>query len=217
MVRVKMCGNQTRKDIDITGDADSVGFIVATPESSRNITPKLAARLAEDSPLFCSTVLVTTEREPRALRDLSARIEPDYLQLHSSLSPEQIKKISDYIGDTAGIIGLLSIDDNLSKLKHRALDLANLPLEAILLDGKVGGQVGGTGRVHNWEYSREIRDLLYPFPVILAGGLDPGNVGEAINKVQPYGVDVATGIEDNGDKSEQKVERFLKEVKKCEA
>jgi len=67
--------------------------------------------------------------------------------------------------------------------------------DAILLDSFTSGQYGGTGRVHDWELSKQIKQIIEPTPLILAGGLKPENVKEAILTVQPYAVDVASGVE----------------------
>ncbi|MFW6006058.1 MAG: phosphoribosylanthranilate isomerase [Candidatus Bipolaricaulota bacterium] len=216
MVKVKMCGNQTRNDLRVTARADAVGFIVATPESPRNIDPKIASRLAEETPPFTSTVMVTTEVKPKVLRELVQEVEPDYLQLHSTLTLSRTKEIVRSIPNTTGLITLVTVEGKLEDLKNRALELANSSVDAVLLDSKSEGRAGGTGQVHDWDISRTIRDTVYPVPVILAGGLDPENVGKAVEKVRPYAVDVATGVEKDEDKSDQKVERFMEEVKKSE-
>lgn len=216
MVKTKICGNQTQNDVGIAGPGDAAGFIVATPESNRTIEPEKAARLSKETPPFTGTVMVTTEVNPARLRELTETVKPDYLQLHSELDPARIEEIAGVLRNRTRIISLLSIDGSPEKLKDRAVDLARSPLKALLLDSKVEGQTGGTGKIHDWEISRDIRDAVHPFPVILAGGLDPQNVGEAIRQVKPYAVDVATGVEEDGEKSEQKVERFLEEVKSSE-
>ncbi len=217
MVKTKICGNKTKNDVVIAGACDALGFIVGTPESARNIEPEIAARLGKETPTFTSTVLVTTEVNPAKLRGLTETVKPDYLQLHSRLSPGRIEEIAGYLGEAPGIISLLAVTGSPEAPKRRARDLVDSPAEALLLDSRVDGQSGGTGRVHNWEISRNIRDEIYPFPVILAGGLTPDNVGAAIRKVRPYAVDVATGVERDGSKSEKKVGSFLEEVKQSEA
>jgi len=216
MVKVKICGNQTRSDLRVTTRADAVGFIVATPESSRNIEPNRAVRLVKGTPPFTSTVMVTTEVKPKVLRELILKVEPDYLQLHSTLSLSRTEEIARSIPNTTGLISLVTVAGKPDDLKNRALELANLPVAALLLDSKSEGRAGGTGRVHDWNISRTIKDTVHPTPVILAGGLNPENVGKAVKKVRPYAVDVATGVEKNEVKSEQKVERFLEEVKNSE-
>ena len=86
--------------------------------------------------------------------------------------------------------------------------------DAILLDSMVDGTLGGTGMVHDWLVSAEIAASL-KVPVILAGGLYPGNVAEAIEKVKPYAVDVSSGTETDGHKDPARVRSFLQAVRAC--
>jgi len=216
MVKIKICGNQDRDDLMTSAGANAVGFIVATSESGRNISLEDAMHLEKEVPLFTSTVIVTTETNTELLKKIIGKIGPDYLQLHSSLTPKRIEEIAAVTGNRTGIITLLSVEGKPRDLQKRAGELADSPAKAILLDSKSGNRAGGTGKIHNWKLSREIRDTLYPFPVILAGGLNPENVSEAVKTVKPYGVDVATGVEEAGKKSEKKIECFLEEVKNCE-
>jgi phosphoribosylanthranilate isomerase len=87
--------------------------------------------------------------------------------------------------------------------------------DAILLDTFKDGELGGTGIVHDWSLSAILAKELR-VPVILAGGLNALNVGEAIRTVRPYAVDVSTGVETNGRKDREKVESFIKEVRSCQ-
>ena len=86
--------------------------------------------------------------------------------------------------------------------------------DAILLDSMVEGTLGGTGKVHDWQVSAEIAASL-KVPVILAGGLHPGNVTQAIEKVRPYAVDVSSGTETEGRKDPAKISSFLQAVRAC--
>ncbi|MBT8171481.1 phosphoribosylanthranilate isomerase, partial [Candidatus Bathyarchaeota archaeon] len=89
--------------------------------------------------------------------------------------------------------------------------------DAILLDSFSKGQYGGTGKIHDWNLSKQIKEKLYPIPVILAGGLNPGNVKEAILKVKPYAVDVASGVElEPGKKDPRKIRAFIKNAKEID-
>ena len=84
--------------------------------------------------------------------------------------------------------------------------------DALLLDSgnptKVVKELGGTGRRHDWSVSRRIRDEV-DIPIYLAGGLTPDNVADAVRQVQPFGVDVCTGLRSNGDLDEVKLARFV--------
>ena len=89
--------------------------------------------------------------------------------------------------------------------------------DAILLDSFSKGQYGGTGNIHDWNLSKQIKEMLSPIPVILAGGLHTTNVKEAILKVNPYAVDVASGVEvEPGKKDHKKIRAFIKNAKEIE-
>lgn len=216
MVKVKICGNQSKDDVDAASGANAVGFIVSTPESSREVDPNLASRLAKRVPPFTSTVAVTTESDPDKLIPLVERIQPDLLQVHKLLQPNQLKEIKDETPKTMDLITLLTVAGKEWEVLEKARNLARSAADALLLDSKSGESTGGTGETHDWSVSRKIRDVLHPFPVILAGGLNPDNAGKAIREVRPYGVDVASGVENDGQKSNQKIKRFLEEVRKFE-
>ncbi|MFQ6062126.1 MAG: hypothetical protein ACE5J9_02995 [Methanosarcinales archaeon] len=85
--------------------------------------------------------------------------------------------------------------------------------DAILLDTSVGGRSGGTGITHDWNLSAEIVRKYSLLPIILAGGLNPNNVENAIKVVKPYAVDTASGVETKGVKDEVKVKEFIKKAR----
>jgi phosphoribosylanthranilate isomerase len=87
--------------------------------------------------------------------------------------------------------------------------------DAVLLDTLKNGKLGGTGEVHDWSVSADIARNLQ-IPVILAGGLNPSNVGKAIRTVRPYAVDVSSGVETAGRKDQEKIESFVREVRSCQ-
>lgn len=216
MVNVKICGNRNKDDLKITSGADAAGFIVSTPESSREVDPDMASRLVERTPPFTSTVMVTTESDPERLGRLVERVKPDSLQVHKPLQPNHLMKVRGKIPKTINLITLLPVAGKEEKNLKKAKKLAGSAADVLLLDSKSGERTGGTGETHDWSISRKIRDTLHPFPVILAGGLNPNNVGKAIRQVHPYGVDVASGVEEDGKKSDRKVKQFLKEVRQIE-
>lgn len=88
------------------------------------------------------------------------------------------------------------------------------PFKAILVDSHIPGKYGGTKVVHDWKVSRRIRDLIYPKPLMLAGGLNSENIYETILAVKPFAVNVSSGVESKpGVKDRQKIALFINEVR----
>lgn len=200
MTRVKICGitNTTDRDTAIDAGAHALGFIVGVPvDTPREITPKKAAALIEDTPPFVTTVLVTMHDALDPALELYDTSGADTLQLH-------------------GDIPLASIEDNTQPLIY-ATDATNSDritktapyVDALLIDSTSDDGAGGTGTTHDWARTRELTVQL-DTPVILAGGLTPANVADAISTVDPYAVDVATGVErSGGTKDPEKVRSFI--------
>jgi len=216
MVKVKLCGNRSLKDVEITKAADAQGFIVETPESSRNLELSIAKALIKAVPLFNSAVIVTKVKDPKRLAYMVSETQPDALQVHSELEPDEVERLRKVIPTSVKLYSLLSVTGSLDELRERAEALASSSLDALILDTKVGSRSGGTGLAHNWRLSRKIRDAIHPFPVVLAGGLKPDNVIEAIKIVRPYAIDVSSGVEENGAKSKMLVNLLLSRVRSSE-
>lgn len=214
MVKVKLCGNRTIEDVEATADADAQGFIVWA-DSPRALELETAAELLSYVPPFNRTVLVTRSTDPLMLADLVEALEPDVLQVHVELSPVQLERIRRTLPARMPLIAVLAIgpEDTPAGCLERAERMAEGPLHALVLDTRRQGRTGGTGAVHDWSLSARIREALAPLPVILAGGLNPENVAEAVRIVRPYAVDVASGVETDGRKDPTKVRALLHEVR----
>lgn len=204
--RVKICGLTHREDLELVAaaGADAFGLIVDVPvESPRAIDPEQAAALVAQAPPFLTSVLVTMPDSAARARALLDTVDPDVLQVHGGLSAAEIRNVAtDY--------PTIATFDLAEDLPPRSLTNT---LDGILLDSTDEAGAGGTGRTTNWAGARsEVRRL--DRPVILAGGLTPTNVAEAIAEVEPYGVDVATGVEgpEPGRKDPQAVRRFVAEA-----
>lgn len=215
MVKVKLCGNRTLEDVETTAAADAQGFIVLT-DSRREIDLETAAELMASVPLFNTAVLVTTVTDPLLLADLVEVLEPDALQIHVELSPLQAERIRRALPPHLPLVATLGVDDDLKGCLARAERMAEGPLDALLLDSQQAQRIGGTGQTHDWGISARICAQLAPFPVILAGGLTPENVREAVETVHPYAIDVASGVETAGKKDASKVQKLLEQVRRCD-
>ena len=213
MVKVKICGFTRADDVKAASDlgVDMVGVIVI-PHSSRGLTLEQAQDVLKAGK-NADKVAVIMPDNPAEASTVARMLNPDYLQIHSKFSAAQlteIKKLS-----SKKIIGVVAIPQKILDRKEildRAIEVGKA-VDYILLDTK-GSSGGGTGLTHDWNFSREIRETVGK-PVFLAGGLNPNNVKAAIEMVQPYGVDVATGVESAMGKKDPKLVRAFIEVAKA--
>lgn len=212
-VRVKICGITSLEDLEVTieAGADAVGFIVDVPQSPRNLPIRKALELIRATPVFVETVTVTVPRNLNRLEKICDALNPDIIQVHGSSLLH--KEIRERLLDRR-LIGAVQAESDL--VIDKALEVAKT-FDAILMDSHIPGRYGGTGKTHDWERSRRVRDAIYPKPLILAGGLTPENVEEAIGLVKPYAADVSSGVESHpGAKDRSKVFEFIKRAKQVE-
>ena len=211
--RIKICGI---KDMDsvrmaVRYGADAGGFITEVPVNTpRKVDRQIARDLVAGTPPFVTTVMVCMPDDLEQALELIEYVRPDVVQVHSSMAVEDLQGIKESVRlkliATVHIDRDTDVEDTLayiSQLEHTA--------DAILLDTKVDGKTGGTGAVHDWTISQAIT-AGSPLPVMLAGGLKPENVAEAVRTVRPYAVDTASGVETSGSKDEDKVKTFIQQV-----
>jgi phosphoribosylanthranilate isomerase len=194
MTRVKICGIRSLADMQIAVEqgADAIGVLVGQLHSSSDfLTPKLAAEIFVSTPPFVTTVLVTHIEDPDAVLALAETVPSAAVQLHSDLEVNLLRSLRHALAPRK-IIGKVSVEGPGALDRARELDQQ---VDAILLDSinRTKGQVGGTGTTHDWGISAEIVKQV-SIPVILAGGLTPANVRDAIGRVQPWAVDVNSGV-----------------------
>jgi phosphoribosylanthranilate isomerase len=216
MVKVKICGITNREDAlaAIAFGADAVGFLVGRvhPSKSVFISAEGAARIAAELPPFCSTVLVTHLARLPEILEAARTARVTTIQLHGDTDrgeAEEIRKRLPYVKvyKAVHVIGEAALSEAQTLAGH---------VDGIVLDTAIPetGQVGGTGKTHDWEVSRAIVQAV-GLPVILAGGLKVENVREAIQRVQPYAVDVNSGISfPDGTKDHCRLKRFIEEAKR---
>jgi len=201
-VRAKVCGMTRAEDVEIAVDAgaDAVGFIVdVEKDTEREITAETAAELAELVPPFVSIVLVTMT-DPETAGDIAAEIGADTIQFHGGPGPRGVGDL-----DRRTIV---AVPPERASWAKRYAEVA----DAFLADSATPTGAGGTGEPTDWDAAGELRDL--GLPVILAGGLTPGNVGLAIQTVKPNAVDVASGVEsEEGVKDPEAMRAFIGRVK----
>lgn len=205
MTRVKICGITRVEDalVAVQSGTDAIG-LVFYQHSPRHVDIEQAAKLAAALPPFVSVVGLFVNADADFVRELLARVSLDLLQFHGDESPEYCaqfhKPYLKAIRVKAGV-----------DLLQCASDFRGA--KGLLLDAHVDGIPGGTGTGFDWTLIP--RQL--PLPVILSGGLSEENVATAIKQVQPYAVDVSSGVEaSKGIKDAMKIAAFINEVKRID-
>lgn len=204
MTRVKICGLTSAADRDaaIDAGADALGFIVdVSVDTPREIDAERAADLIDGVPPFVTTVLVTMPSAVQPAARLRERVGADAIQVHRGLHPEYVAGLRERAD--AGVIAVVDPDADDVRAYAEAAD-------ALLVDTPTADDGGGTGETHDWGRTADlVADL--ETPVVLAGGLTPENVGEAVERVQPYAVDTASGVERaGGEKDHEAVRAFVR-------
>ena len=194
--RVKFCGLTREADIDaaVAAGADALGFVL-WPSSERALDLARLAELSARVPAFVARVGLFVDQDPEFVNRCAPYL--DLIQFHGDESPETCRQAP------RAWIKALRMRENLDL--HAAAE-AYREARALLLDAYRPGIPGGTGEVFDW--SRIPASLAKP--VILAGGLTPDNVGEAVRRVRPFAVDVSGGIEAaRGIKDPAKLRAFI--------
>jgi phosphoribosylanthranilate isomerase len=209
-VRVKICGITRKEDLDaaVAAGADAVGFVVGVVSSPRNLSLNEAEKLIRQVPPFVKSVLVTV---PRSIDEFETyeKLNPDAIQLHG----ENLHAASSVRLKIPNRLLIGAVNANLANVLD-VVSRASKLFDAVLLDSFADGKYGGTGIVHNWELSKRVKQVINPKPLILAGGLSPENVAEAVRTVEPYAVDVSSGVElQPGIKDHKKTIKFIKNAK----
>jgi len=203
-VAVKICGITDYEDASIAVGlgAGALGFIFA--DSPRQITPQKARDIIRAIPPFVKTVGVFVDEEPAAIKEMIHYCGLDLVQLHGDESPDLCCELMPYT------IKALRIKDESSLRTSR---IYHGKVRALLLDTYSKDKAGGSGKTFDWQLAIKIKKL--GIPIILAGGLGPSNIDDAISAVRPYAVDVNSGVEKHpGKKSHTLIEDLMQKVKK---
>ncbi len=199
--RIKVCGFTRKEDIlfAIQAGVDAIG-LVFYPPSPRSVTLEQAEELTEGLPPFVTLTGLFVNATPQEIESCYKRCRLDLIQLHGDESPQDCTALP------RRVIKAIRVAS-----KEDLLHLDRYPVEALLLDAKTQGVYGGSGKSFDWSLLASYRS---PAPLILAGGLCPDNVAQAIHQVKPYAVDVSSGVESEpGIKDPAKVIRFIREVR----
>jgi len=211
--RVKICciANIAEAWMAINHGASAIGLVSAMPSGPGPIPEELIAEIAATIPPGVATFLLTCKQDVEAIIDQQRRLRVNTIQICDRLetgSYEQLRQALPGVSlvQVVHVSGAESVSEAVSVARF---------VDAILLDS--GNQslpikeLGGTGRTHDWNVSREIVKEVR-VPVFLAGGLRSDNVADAVRTVGPFGVDVCTGVRTNGELDEVKLRAFFAAV-----
>jgi phosphoribosylanthranilate isomerase len=197
MTRVKICGITNLEDALFAAEAgaDALGFVFYA-RSPRCIALDRAREIVLRLPPFVATVGVFVNKELNRVKEIMAHCHLDYAQLHGDETPEQVAALAPRAIKAVRVRSAMDVER-----------LSTYQAVAYLLDTYHPTKHGGTGEAFDWELAVAAKRY---GPIILAGGLTPDNVADAIKRVHPYAVDVSSGVEAApGIKDHQKVQRFI--------
>jgi phosphoribosylanthranilate isomerase len=201
-VKVKICGITNKADGIAAAEsgADAIGFVFYN-ESPRFVAIEKAAEISQALPAYLIKAGVFVDAPEDLVQQAIAECGLNLLQFHGNEAPEYCIQF-----------GLMSMKAFRFRDETSLKTLPQYKTDAWLLDAYSSQKLGGTGEQFNWDLAIEARKL--GRPIFLAGGLTPENVGEAVRQVQPYGVDVSSGVEASpGKKDQAKVKRFIESAK----
>ncbi len=202
MTKVKICGMMREQDIELARKADFLGFVIESG-TRRSLTIERARDLMES--VDRKKVAVFISSDAASIIRMTIKLDPDVLQLHSRVSANVIREVSNEID--LPIWSLVPIGDG---REERRVQEIRHEVDALLLDS-LSSNLGGSGMAHDWSKSGRIREQVHPQPIVLSGGLKAENLREAISEVRPEVVDVSSGVEVKGLKDETLIDRFLEE------
>jgi phosphoribosylanthranilate isomerase len=212
MTRIKICGikDKTHALAAVEAGADFIGLVFAA--SRRQVSPEKALPLVEvirGSRSRAAVVGVFVNAAAQEVNHIADYCQLDWVQLSGDETWQYCQELKKAIIKVIHVCSGQETDEILADIETGYQLLPEKEL-VYLLDSRMGEAYGGMGQVFNWQLAREVS---VRFPVMIAGGLTPANVGRLIREVQPWGVDVSTGVESNGLKDASKIRAFIKAVR----
>lgn len=213
-VQVKICGTTSPRDARLSHEAgaDFLGVILHHPRSPRSVSLQTAREI--EAATLLPIVAVTVNQAFEALLEIAEILGPHALQLHGDESPQLVEQLT-----SRGLRVWKAISGDQNALLSQAKAFRDAGADAILVDAREvspqGVVYGGTGKSADWDAAHSLVES--GFRVVLAGGLAPENVERAIETVQPWGVDVVSGVEaTKGVKLHQAVLEFVVRAKRLD-
>ncbi len=204
-LKIKICGVTNLDDAQaaVEAGADALGFMFYE-KSARNVSTETAAKIAGKISSYILKVGVFVNAEPELVFAAIRNCGLNLLQFHGEETPDFCVRF-----------GMMNMKAFRIKDANSLAEISNYKTDAYLLDSYVAGKSGGTGEKFNWDLANEAKKI--GKPIFLAGGLTPENVAEAVRQVQPYGIDVSSGVEISpGKKDHQKIREFIQAARSAQ-
>jgi len=211
--RVKICciSSIEEANMAIKYGASALGLVSKMPSGPGVITDELIGTITKMIPPPIATFLLTSETNALSIIEHYKKVNTSTIQIVDAVSEKEYHKIRKALPGVK-IVQVIHVVDEKSVIE--AEEISTL-VDAILLDSGNPNlptkELGGTGRTHNWQLSKKIRESVN-VPLFLAGGINKENVREAIDIVQPFGIDLCSSVRTNGKLDEKKLEAFFDAV-----
>jgi len=211
--RIKICCISSTEEAKMAIDygASAIGLVGYMPSGPGVIDDKLIFKIAKSVPPPIGAFLLTSETSVNEIVNHHKVTRTNTIQIVDEIKDGTYQQLRDAMPaiklvQVIHVINQKSVDEAIKISEH---------VDAILLDSGNPNlhtkELGGTGRTHNWDLSRKINESI-KIPLFLAGGLNPENVKQAIDAVDPFGIDVCSGVRTDGKLDEKKLELFMKNV-----
>jgi phosphoribosylanthranilate isomerase len=210
MVKVKICCISSIEEarLAVTYGAAAIGLVGRMPSGPGIITDELIHSIAKTVLPPIDSFLLTSETTAEAIIEHHNKVNTTTIQIVDALSGREYHKIREAIPNVQLVQVIHVLDEGSIK---EAIEISEF-VDAILLDSgnpNLPSKVlGGTGKTHNWDLSKKIREKI-SLPVYLAGGINKDNIKKAIEHVQPYGIDLCSSVRTNGQLDESKLEALF--------
>jgi phosphoribosylanthranilate isomerase len=210
-VKVKICciSSIEEASLAIAHGAAAIGLVGRMPSGPGIISDELIHSIAKTVLPPIDSFLLTSETTAEAIIEHHKKVNTTTIQMVDALTDRQYHKIRESIPHVKLVQVIHVIDE---KAVQEAIEISEW-LDAILLDSgnpNLSTKVlGGTGKTHNWDLSKKIRENIN-IPTYLAGGINKDNIRKAIDHVQPYGIDLCSSVRTNGQLDERKLEELFK-------
>lgn len=213
--KIKICciSSPAEAGLAIGYGADALGLVGNMPSGPGVISDEMIAEIQNSIPAGTDTFLLTSETTAEGIISHHRRTNTSTIQIVDRIDTSVYEKLRAGLGNVKLVQVIHVLDEN----SVNEAVMYSAFADALLMDSGnpdlLTKELGGTGRTHNWELSRSIRESV-DIPVYLAGGINPANVREAFEQVRPYGIDLCSGVRTAGMLDESKLKHFFDEVKR---